>query len=329
MPLKLDPVDGVQASRVVKGTGKPGLKTYLKALRVRQWTKNLVVFSAPFFAFSLSFNILLNCIAAVFCFCFLSSAFYIVNDILDIKADQLHPIKSQRPIASGLIKIPLAIGIAIFLAGLSLTLGFSLSPNVGYALIGYASLQIFYNLKLKHTVILDVIAIAAGFVLRAYGGAAATNILLSPWFLICTAMLAIFLGVEKRKAELRIAELKGTTRAVLRRYSVALLNRMESTVSTGAILSYAIWSSGPGVNGASTPWMLVTVPYVMYGIFRYQLLSDPQEIMRNNDIAEHQACRTERPEEVLLTDRPILLTVLTWVLTIFVILVSKHYKLIA
>jgi 4-hydroxybenzoate polyprenyltransferase len=178
-------------------------------------------------------------------------------------------------------------------------------------------------------VILDVVAIATGFVLRAFGGAAATNIVLSAWFLLCTAMLALFLGIEKRKAELRLAQIQGTKlRAVLRRYSLPLLARMESVVTTGTVLTYALWSAGPTLQGASTSWMLLTLPFVLYGIFRYQLLSDPQEIAHEEDDHLEKGGRTERPEEVLLKDKGILFTVIGWICTCFVILWLKNLGII-
>lgn len=298
---------------------------HLAALRPRQWTKNLIVFAAPLFAFSINVESLLGSLLAFVLFCCTSSCFYLLNDIADVEADRKHPIKCQRPIAAGLVSVPVAIGMAVALLSLALIIGWLRSPWLGATILGYAFLQIAYNLQLKRAVILDIIAIATGFVLRAYAGAAATNISLSPWFLLCTAMMALFLGVEKRKAELRLSQIKGgKTRAVLKRYSLALLTRMESVVTNGTILTYAIWSSGPQVGGASTPWMLLTLPFVLYGIFRYQLLGDPQEIARKSKIGSELGGQSERPEEVLLTDLPILLTVLYWIITTFVILLLKH-----
>jgi 4-hydroxybenzoate polyprenyltransferase len=299
------------------------------ALRPRQWTKNLVVFAAPLFAFSLDRQSLLGSFVAFILFCCASSAFYLINDIADVESDRRHPVKCKRPIAAGLVSIPTAISIAVVLLPSSLIIGWLRTPSLGATLIGYGLLQMTYNLWLKRTPILDIIAIATGFVLRAYGGFAATGIVLSIWFLLCTAMLALFLAVEKRKAELRLLEVRGgTTRAVLKRYSLPLLTRMESTVTTGAVMSYAIWSSGPQVNGASTPWMMVTFPFVLYGIFRYQLLSDPKETLQGSGTGMPQRERTERPEEILLEDLPILLTVVGWVLTVFGILWVKHLGLI-
>lgn len=308
---------------------RTSLLFYIAALRPTQWTKNLVVFAAPLFAFSINLPSLLGSLLAFVLFCCTSSSFYLFNDIADVESDRQHPIKCKRPIAAGLISIPVAIAVAITLLSGAVILGWFWSPRLGTTLISYALLQTAYNLRLKRTVILDIIAIATGFILRAYAGAAATDIVLSPWFLICTAMLALFLGVEKRKAELRLSQIRGgKTRSVLKRYSLPLLARMENTVTTGAVITYALWSSGPQVNGASTPWMLLTLPFVLYGIFRYQLLSDPQEITRKSGTSLEKGAQTERPEEVLLKDLPILLTVISWILTTFVILFLKRQGII-
>lgn len=302
---------------------------YIAALRPRQWTKNLVVFAAPLFAFNINLPTVCASLLALVLFCCASSSFYLFNDIADVESDRKHPVKCKRPIAAGLVSVPVALGIALVLICGAVTVGWMRSPALGATITGYAILQTAYNLRLKRMVILDIGAIATGFVLRAYAGAAATNITLSPWFLLCTAMLALFLGVEKRKAELRLVSLNGgKTRAVLKRYSLPLLHRMENVVTTGTVVTYALWCSGPAVRGASTSWMLLTLPFVLYGIFRYQLLSDPEEIARKTDIGVELGGKSERPEEVLLTDLPILVTVLGWIITCFGILVLQHQGLI-
>jgi decaprenyl-phosphate phosphoribosyltransferase len=302
---------------------------HIAALRPRQWTKNLVVFAAPLFAFSINLQSFLGSLLAFILFCSASSSFYLINDIADVESDRQHPVKCNRPIASGLVKIKVALGMAAVLLGCALGISWWRSSQLGATITAYAILQIAYNLRLKRMVILDIGAIATGFVLRAYAGAAATEIVLSPWFLICTAMLALFLGIEKRKAELRLTQLKGTKpRAVLRRYSLELLARMESVVTTGTLVTYTLWSSGPYVHGASTSWMLLTLPFVLYGIFRYQLLSDPQEIATHSDNEVEHGGRSERPEEVLLKDLPILCTVVGWILTCFVILCLQQQGII-
>lgn len=302
---------------------------YIAALRPRQWTKNLVVFAAPLFAFSINLPTVSASLLALVLFCCASSSFYLFNDIADVESDRKHPVKRKRPIAAGLVSVPVALGMALILICGAVTVGWMRSPALGATITGYAILQTAYNLRLKRMVILDIGAIATGFVLRAYAGAAATNITLSPWFLLCTAMLALFLGVEKRKAELRLVSLNGgKTRAVLKRYSLPLLHRMENVVTTGTVVTYALWCSGPVLRGASTSWMLLTLPFVLYGVFRYQLLSDPEEIARKTDIGVELGGKSERPEEVLLTDLPILVTVLGWILTCFGILVLQHQGLI-
>ncbi|SRR5579883_1125613 len=299
------------------------------ALRAHQWTKNLIVFAAPLFAFTNSWQVAANSVVAFALFCCASSSFYLLNDIADLKSDRQHPIKCKRPIAAGLVPIPAAIATAILLLGTAVIGGWLISPALSGVIALYSGLQVAYNLKLKRVVILDIFAIAAGFILRAYAGAIATQIVLSPWFVLCTAMLALFLAIEKRKAELRLATVSGKkTRAVLRQYSLAVLNRMESSVTTGVIMTYALWSSGPVVHGASTPWMLLTLPFVMYGVFRYQWLSEAQGIGNGDDVGYEPTVQTERPDEVLLKDLPILLTVISWAFTIFTILLLKYKGII-
>ncbi|MBE9136854.1 decaprenyl-phosphate phosphoribosyltransferase [Nodosilinea sp. LEGE 07088] len=296
------------------------LVSYIRALRPRQWTKNLIVFAAPLFAFNITVTSLLNGFLAFALFCCASSSFYLINDLIDVESDRRHPIKCKRPIASGAVSVAAAIALAATLLGFALLAGWWKAYGLGAAILGYALLQVAYNIKLKHKVIVDVVAIAAGFIFRALGGAAATGITLSHWFLLCTAMLALFLGIEKRKAELRLSEISGKkSRKVLDRYSLPLLSRMESVVTNGTIITYALWSSGPAVNGASTPWMMLTIPFVLYGVFRYQLLSDPEEISRKNTGLEAGG-ETERPEEILLGDKPLLFSVLSWISVIFIIL---------
>jgi decaprenyl-phosphate phosphoribosyltransferase len=304
---------------------KSKFSAYIRELRVRQWTKNLIIFAAPLFDFNLNISSLSGSFIAFSLFCCASSSFYLINDIIDVEADRLHPVKCKRPIAAGEIGISEAITVAIILFSVAAIAGYRTSFGLGTAIVGYALLQVAYNLKLKHKIFVDVLAISAGFVLRAWGGATAAGVELSHWFILCTAMLALFLGIEKRKAELRLSEIKGRkSRAVLHRYSLPLLNRMESIVTNGTIVFYTLWSAGPAFKGAATSWMMLTVPFVLYGIFRYQLLSDPQEIARSNPQLE-QGGKTERPEEMLLSDKLLSLTAIGWIITVFTI--QLLYKL--
>lgn len=297
---------------------------WLTALRPRQWTKNLIVFAAPLFGFSLSLKTFLASLVTFSLFCCLSSSFYLFNDLADVESDRQHPVKCKRPIAAGLLPIPIARSLALFLLTVALIGGFSVNLGLGATLVGYAILQVNYNLWLKQTVLLDIIAIATGFILRAYAGGFATHITLSTWFVLCTAMLALFLGIEKRKAELHLLETQNrTTRLVLKSYSLSLLNRMEGIITPGIVMSYALWSTGPAMQGASTPWMLLTLPFVLYGIFRYQLLSELPQNPHTTSVVS-----SERPEEILLTDLPILYTLIGWICTILIILLSEQQGLI-
>jgi decaprenyl-phosphate phosphoribosyltransferase len=299
-------------------------------LRPHQWTKNLIVFAAPLFALSINWTSLREASLGFFLFCCLSSSFYLINDIADVESDRHHPVKCKRPIAAGLVPISIALQMAGLLLTVSLVGGWMISPALGQILLAYVLLQTGYNLKWKRIAILELMTIAAGFVLRACAGAIATELKISPWFLLCTGMLALFLAVEKRKAELILA-LRGKTkpRSVLQNYSLPLLTRIEITVSTGTVMSYALWSAGPVVNGASTSWMMLTVPFVLYGIFRYQLLSELDEINRGNDGKIAADSQTERPDQVLLTDKPIIFTLVGYIVVSLLILYLKHNNIIS
>lgn len=301
------------------------ISPYIRALRPHHWTKNLIVFAAPLFNFVFSVDTVLNALLAFCLFCAISSSFYLLNDVADVDSDRRHPVKCKRPIAAGLVPVPIAIGIALTLLSSSIALAIHHSPGLGLVLVSYAILQLAYNLRLKRTALLDIITIASGFVLRACAGAVATRVELSVWFLVCTAMLALFLAIEKRKAELRQG---GSSRTVLKRYSLSLLLRLENVATTGTLISYALWSAGVEVNGATTPWMMLTFPFVLYGVFRYQLLSDPHENWQGSAAEIASKERTERPEEVLLTDKPLLMTVAAWGATAFSILWLESHGLI-
>lgn len=191
----------------------------------------------------------------------------------------------------------------------------------------YGLIQVGYCFRLKRIPLLDLFCIASGFLLRAIAGVIAGGLGFSPWFLLTVGLLALFLAIEKRKAELRGVQDRGViTRKVLERYSLPLLLRLESLVATSAFMSYSLWASGPALNGASTPWMLLTVPFALVGIFRYQLLSDPQEAeRRRSESPEHTS---EKPEEILLGDPGIQLTLLAWLLTVVVVGLSHRADLL-
>lgn len=287
---------------------------WLAACRPRQWPKNALVFAAPLFAFRFDALVWSRAAVALVAFCLISSAIYLLNDCLDVQADRVHPSKRHRPIAAGLVGEPQALATAAGLALFSLAVAASIATSLAAVVLLYGLIQVGYCLQLKRMPLLDLFCIASGFLLRAIAGAVAAALPASPWFLLTVGLLALFLAIEKRKAELRLVQERGgSTRQVLERYSLPLLLRLESLVSTSAFISYALWAAGPALNGAHTSWMLLTVPFVLVGLFRYQLLSDPEEAERRRQWAPERS--SETPEEILLGDPGIQLTLAGWLFT--------------
>ena len=293
------------------------------ACRPRQWPKNLLVYASAIFSFRTDPLIWINSSIALVSFCLISSTIYLVNDVIDVEADRAHPSKCRRPIASGALPVPYALAAAAVLFCASLAVAASVSQGLAGVILAYALIQLAYCLQLKRQPLLDIFCIASGFLLRALAGLVATGLGASPWFLLTIGLLALFLAVEKRKAELRISIERGVvTRQVLMRYSLPLLQRLESLVASSAFMAYALWSAGPTLKGAPTSWMLLSVPFVLVGIFRYQLLSDPEESERRAGANPDQT--TEKPEEILLGDRGIHLILLGWLLTVVVVGISHR-----
>ena len=294
------------------------LYAFISACRPRQWTKNLLIYASAFFSFQPSLDIWKLSTEALISFCLISSSIYLLNDVIDREADRAHPRKCNRPIASGALKVSEALIGGSITTCLSLIIAINVSISLAVVIISYATIQIFYCLGLKNKPLLDLFCIASGFLLRAFAGLVATGLGASPWFLLTIGLLALFLAVEKRKAEMRISLDRGVvTRQVLLRYSLPLLQRLESLVASSAFMTYALWSAGPTLRGASTSWMLLTVPFVIAGIFRYQLLSDPEETERRCARYPNRNC--EKPEEILLGDLGIKLTLLGWLTTAIVV----------
>ena len=277
------------------------------ALRPRQWVKNLLVFAAPLFAFVTDPGGLLRIGGAFIAFCAVSSAVYLLNDWFDLAQDRLHPNKRRRPLASGQISTSAAILTAILLGIGGLGLASRISGPLVIVLLAYILIQLAYNLILKRVLILDVMSIASGFVLRAVAGGVTALVVISPWFLFCVASLAFYVGLQKRKSELmRMLDTGATTRGVLTEYSVSYLEQVETVLLASTLMTYALWT----IQGAPTTWIMLSVPFVLYGLLRYQYLSG-QEIL-------------ERPEEVIFRDRPLFINLLLWSLTCFAILALHH-----
>ena len=303
------------------------INVLIKTCRPRQWTKNLLIFAATLFTFEFSLNNWLSTFIVFICFCFISSSVYIFNDIIDINSDKKHPIKSKRPIPSGQISIKLASILSIFLLISSVFISYLLNPFIAFTLLTYLIIQIFYCLGLKKQPILDIFCIALGFICRAIAGLLSSNSIASHWFILTIGLLALFLAVEKRKAELRVSLESGvTTRKVLSRYSLSLLQRLESIISSSSFMAYTLWSSGPSLNGAPTSWMLLSVPFVLVGIFRYQLLSDPSDQERRR--LKDPYFSSEMPEEILLRDKGIQLSLLGWLISVLGIGIGNKLGLI-
>lgn len=274
----------------------------IRAMRPHHWIKNIVVAAAPFFALAFEADAIGRVLVAFVAFSLTSSGFYLINDIFDREADRKHPIKRQRPIAAGLVSVPVAAGSGVtFLIG-SLMLSFMVAPLLGITLTVYMILQIGYNAGLKREPILDIMVIAGGFVLRALGGAAAASVPVSGWFILCVGLLAFFLGLEKRKAELKALGSEEQTRMVLQHYTLAWLGRMEGVVTASALMAYALWT----IEGAETTWMMATLPFVAYAIFKYQYLSEQGE--------------GEAPELTLIKNPGMVVTFILWVLTALAIM---------
>jgi 4-hydroxybenzoate polyprenyltransferase len=285
----------------------------LRSLRPSQWIKNLLVFAGLIFGEKLGDPVSVGRASLAFVvFCLLSSAIYLINDVLDRDADRRHPVKSRRPIASGAISPATALTTATILLVLSLAGAFAINLAFGLVASSYVVLQALYSLSLKHVVILDVITLAGGFVLRAYGGAVAINVAFSHWLLLLTLLLALFLGLSKRRAELStLADEARDHRRSLAHYSPYLLDQMIGVVTASTLLAYAFYTISPEtVQKFHTDRLLLTVPFPLYGIFRYLYLV-------------HQRDGGGNPSEMLLTDVPLLVCVALWAAAVIVILYTS------
>ncbi len=247
------------------------LRAAIKLGRPKEWIKNVFVFAGLLFSgkFNQSHDVL-EAFLTFFAFCLISSAGYYVNDLIDVELDRKHPKKRFRPLAAGEISESTAIAIAPLLAVVAIALGFLITWQVGLMVVGYGVLQIAYSLGLKQIVIIDVMTLAGLFILRVAAGASAVDAHASEWLLLCTGMLAAFLGFTKRRQE-AVSELhEGTsTRPVLEHYSLPFLDQMVSLVTTGTVISYAIYTVNSPLIGSQ---MMLTIPPVVYAIFRYLYL---------------------------------------------------------
>lgn len=289
------------------------LRDLWQLLRPTQWSKNLVVFAALIFAKHL-FNradVFLVSFGFV-AFCLTASAAYVMNDLRDCERDRQHPLKSLRPLPAGRVRRSTATVLAVILLVGGLGISVALSAGFGILVALYFVLQIAYTFWLKEAVILDVMAIATGFVIRAASGGVLIAVPVSPWLIICTFLLALFLGFSKRRHELILLEARATQhRASLKEYSPYFLDQMIAVVTASTVVAYAIWTVSPEIREKlGTENLYLTIPFVLFGIFRYLYLV-------------HQREEGGNPTQLLLTDRPLLLDVLLWIITVAVLLYWK------
>jgi len=271
-------------------------------MRPRQWLKNFFVFAGLLFTLDLghSATSYVRVALAFLLFCVLSGSVYLLNDILDAERDRKHEKKSKRPIASGRLTETAAWGSVLVLMGAGMAGSLALDFTFGGIALIYLALFTAYSLFLKEVVILDVLIIASGFVLRAAAGVAVIHVTISPWLLICTTLLALLLGLAKRREELLILDVEAVKhRPALEQYSVAFLDQLINVSASAAIIAYALYTFF-SQTGEAHPYMMATLPFVIYGIFRYLFLI-------------HNRRGVDSPELLVLADKPLLVDVLLWV----------------
>jgi len=270
-----------------------------RSMRPRQWTKNVLVFAALIFGRKMGEPEAVRIAAEAFVlFCLVSSAVYLINDVVDCEEDRKHPDKCKRPIAAGELPVPVALGAAAVFAVLGLGGSYHINLGLGGAATAYLGLTLLYQFVFKQRVILDVFAVAGGFVLRAVAGAEALQVEISPWLLICTLLLALFLALSKRRGEIVLLQEQAVEhRRALAKYSVNLLDQMIAVMTASTLMSYCLYTiSQRTVNELGSNRMMYTVPFVIYGIFRYLYLI-------------HQHDEGGHPDRTLLTDIPLLANV--------------------
>lgn len=277
----------------------------VRLARPKQWTKNVLVFAAPGAAGVLDQREqLVESLLAFAALCLVASGTYCLNDARDVEADRLHPTKRHRPVADGTVSVGTATGVGAALILLGTALAFAVEPDLGITVLAYGALTTAYSLALKHIAVVDVVAISAGFVLRAIAGAAATQVPISEWFFIVTSFGALFVVVGKRGAEAReLADLDldelASVRPTLRTYTPEYLSFLRNVATSGALLAYCLWAfERAEVTGESFPWYQASIVPFAIGLFRYALVLDQG--------------RGSAPEDVILSDRVLQVTGLVW-----------------
>ena len=271
----------------------------LDLLRVKQWTKNLLIYAALIFTNNLFNPVYFGKVTVgFFLLCFAASSLYIFNDLADYKSDKLHPQKKNRPIAADTVQKDFAWFLGILLMVISLIGSFFLNFHFFLLIIVYLAMTTSYTLSLKYVVIIDVFILSAGFVLRAIAGALVLSVSISPWLLICTFLLALFLAFAKRRNELTIPDAH-KHRKILEEYSIPLLDEMISVVTASTVIAYSLYTFTSS-TAAKHNYLMLTIPFVLYGIFRYLYLV-------------HKKNMGGSPESILLKDKPTLVNIVLFV----------------
>jgi len=286
------------------------LVDFLQLVRWTQWIKNTVVYAALIFSKHLFDPVSVFWVTLGFlAFCATASGAYVMNDIWDLERDRQHPEKAQRPLAAGRIAVSTATWLGLLLMAAGVGGAFALGGGFGLLVATYLALQFLYTFVLKHVVILDVMAIATGFAIRAAAGGVVIHVPVSPWLIICTFLLMLFLGFSKRRHEVTLLEERASHhRASLKEYSPYFLDQMISVVTASTVVAYAIYTASPEVREKlGTDKLYLTLPFVLFGIFRYLYLV-------------HQRAEGGNPTQLLLSDRPLLVDIFLWLLVCTVLL---------
>jgi len=277
------------------------------SMRPEQWIKNIIIFAALLFSknlFNLSKGI--ETFIGFIILCLITGCAYIINDLVDLERDRLHPSKSQRPLASGSLNKTIAVMVIAILCFMCFPLAFYMNSLFGIIILIYLLLNVGYSLYLKDVVIIDVFTIAVGFVLRVLGGTVIISVTPSNWLILCTILLSLFLGFSKRRHELVLLENKASThRKVLSYYDKYFLDQMIAVVTASTLICYALYTmSKDTIENLGTSKLIYTVPFVLYGICRYLYLV-------------HQKQEGGNPTEVMFTDKPMIINTILWIMTSF------------
>lgn len=282
------------------------------ALRPKQWVKNVVLLAGILFTLDRQHSLtdILRTAAALAVFCALASAIYLINDICDVDQDRKHPRKRRRPIAAGYVSIPLAWGTAVLLAVVGLCGAALLGTDFALTSLGYVILTVTYSYILKHQVLVDVMALAGCYVLRAVAGAVVIHVDISPWLLVCTWLGALLIGLAKRRNELVTLDDAGSHRKILEEYTVGMLDQFIVTVTGCTLMAYILYTfSSQTAHGR--PLMMLTIPFVTYGLFRFFYLI-------------HRHGKGGDPSSELIEDRNLLVCGILWALTCAAVMLIRH-----